>query len=176
MAAAELEYEDEYDDSFDDLPVKVANTALGIDEIEAGNANSRSAGAVKRTFYVLDEKVYHSYKEGAEKIAAGSVAEAAAMATAKARIEKSEIQGLGAGGNKARFSADFVPNANAAPFAPKPTGAAASEQGTCSVSGGHESDQSRKSGGKATRGLTAKGFAHKHHNQRAKAAKKNMLL
>lgn len=177
-AAAELEYEDEYDDSFDDLPVKVANTALGIDEIEAGNANVRSTGAVKRTFYILDEKVYHSYKEGAEKIAAESAAEAAAMAAAKAKREKSEIGGLGAGGNKARFSADFVPNAKAAPFAPKPTGAApaAAEQGPRNVSGAHESAQSRKSGGKATRGLTAKDFAHKHHNQRAKAAKKNMLL
>ena len=53
LAAAELEYEDEYDDSFDDLPIKVANTALGIDEIEAGNANSvRRSGKTNVLFWM----------------------------------------------------------------------------------------------------------------------------
>ncbi len=174
-AMLDLEYEDEYDDSFDDLPVQVANTAIGMDEFDIESskpARDTQSGAMKRTFYLLGGKVYHAPKEGAEKILATSAEEASSIALARAKIAANQIEGLGAGGNKARFaSEDFVPSSKAAPFVPGSSmGKAIPEprEGSSSGRGG----RGRGTGGRATRGFTAKDFAHKHHNQKAKAAKK----
>ena len=175
-AMLDLEYEDEYDDSFDDLPVQVANTAIGMDEFDIESskpARDAQSGAMKRTFYyLLGGKVYHSPKEGAEKILATSAEEASSIALARAKIAANQIEGLGAGGNKARFaSEDFVPSSKAAPFVPgSSVGKAIPEprEGSASGRGG----RGRGTGGRATRGFTAKDFVHKHHNQKAKAAKK----
>lgn len=184
MVAHNLEYEDEYDDSFDDLPVQLASTALEVDEMEedVNKAQISRLNASKRLFYVLDGKVYHSHKAGAEKVFATTSEEASMLAAAEAKIRASEIDGLGAGGNKAKFGIGFVPNSNAAPFVPKASSTStASEEllnhgnsrsgRTGRVSGGR-GPGGRATGGRATRGLTAKDFAHKHHNQKAKAAKK----
>ena len=174
-AMLDLEYEDEYDDSFDDLPVQVANTAIGMDEFDIESskpARDAQSGAMRRTFYLLGGKVYHSPKEGAEKILATSAEEASSIALARAKIAANQIEGLGAGGNKARFaSEDFVPSSKAAPFVPgSSVGKAIPEprEGSASGRGG----RGRGTGGRATRGFTAKDFVHKHHNQKAKAAKK----
>ena len=172
-AILDLEYEDEYDDSFDDLPVQVANTAIDMDEFDIESSKSAQrgsqSGTTKRTFYLLGGKVYHAPKEGAEKILATSAEEASSIAVARAKAAANQIEGLGAGGNKARFASEgFVPSTKAAPFVPGGTVLKATPEPREGSSGG----RGRGAGGRATRGLTAKDFAHKHHNQKAKAAKK----
>jgi len=173
-AARDLEYEDEYDDSFDDLPVQVANVTLGTDELEDGDDRKERANASKRVFYVADGKVYHSHKAGAEKIFAHSAEEASTIALTQEKTKRNEIEGLGAGGNKSRFDSAFVPSTSAVPFTPRgsSTSALAKEQPKASGGPGRGG---RGSGGRQTRGLTAKDFTHKHHNQKAKAAKKAAL-
>lgn len=184
MVAHDLEYEDEYDDSFDDLPVQVASTALEFDEMEEDDSKAQVSrlNTSKRAFYISDGKVYHSHKAGAEKVYASTAEEASTLAAAAAKIRASEIEGLGAGGNKAKFGVGFVPNSNAAPFVPKLSSmGTASEElqrhgqssgGSHGRGSGGRGSGGRATGGRATRGLTAKDFAHKHHNQKAKAAKK----
>jgi len=174
-ALLNLEYEDEYDDSFDDLPVQLADTAVGGDEIDIAApkpAPGLPSNAPKRTFYLSGGKVYHSPKEGAEKIIATSAEEAHAIADLRAKMAASEIEGLGAGGNKARFStAAFVPSARAAPFIPsESTGKEVSEPRDGAVRG--QDGRGRGTGGRATRGVTSRDFAHKNHNQKARAARK----
>ena len=173
-AARNLEYEDEYDDSFDDLPVQVANVTLGTDELEDGDGRKERANASKRVFYVADGKVYHSHKAGAEKIFAHSAEEASTIALAQEKTKRTEIEGLGAGGNKSRFDSAFTPSTSAVPFTPRglSTSASAKEQPRANGGAGRGG---RGSGGRQTRGLTAKDFTHKHHNQKAKAAKKAAL-
>ena len=173
-AARNLEYEDEYDDSFDDLPVQVANVTLGTDELEDGDGRKERANASKRVFYVADGKVYHSHKAGAEKIFAHSAEEASTIALAQEKTKRNEIEGLGAGGNKSRFDSAFTPSTSAVPFTPRglSTSASAKEQPRANGGAGRGG---RGSGGRQTRGLTAKDFTHKHHNQKAKAAKKAAL-
>ena len=178
MVARDLEYEDEYDDSFDELPIHISSTA--VDEMEGGEANgenTRRSNASKKVFYLIDGKVYHSHKAGAVKVFASSAEEASQMAAEAASIKEGEIEGLGAGGNRAKFATGFVPSKSAAPFVPRAAIESASKPKT---QGGGESTggpgrgrgRGRGSGGRATRGLTAKDFTHKHHNQKAKAAKK----
>jgi hypothetical protein len=57
--------------------------------------------------------VYHAPKEGARAVTARSTEEAAAIASADKMTNAAAVHGLGAGGNKAKFSASatsFVPN------------------------------------------------------------------
>ena len=122
---AELEYDDEYDDSFDEL-AEVANVG------SAGGGIRGSAGVVVRgesdngwrtkvgqrferrlwspggtrrnDNWIAHGRVYHSKKEGATMIRAGSVEEAAARAARAMKAARREVHGLGAGGNRAAFS------------------------------------------------------------------------
>lgn len=166
MAMLELEYEDEYDDSFDDLPV--SNISLSTEDVDANAGSNGHLRATKSTFYVIDGKVYNAPRDNAQKILAVNAEEASRIAIADEKSLKSEIEGLGAGGNKARFAPDFIHRAqdkhanNTREMGPESSGKQ-----------GHGSG--RVTGGRATRGLTAKDFAHKHHNQKAKAAKKHAI-
>jgi len=166
MAMLELEYEDEYDDSFDDLPV--SNISLSTEDVDAntgGNGNSR---ATKSIFYVLDGKVYNAPRDNAKKILAINAEEASRIVISNEMSSKLEIEGLGAGGNKARFAPDFVHNAQG-----EHTNNTRKTGLESSGKQGHGTGRVR--GGRSTRGLTTKDFAHKHHNQKAKAAKKHAI-
>ena len=164
MAMLELEYEDEYDDSFDDLPV--SNISLSTEDLDANAGSNGNSRATKSTFYVLDGKGYNAPRDNTKKILAVNAEEASRIAIAHEKSLKSEIEGLGAGGNKARFAPDFIHSAQDEHANNKTRPESSSKQGH---------GTGRVTGGRATRGLTAKDFAHKHHNQKAKAAKKHAI-
>ena len=110
--ASALEYDDEYDDSFDELAeVKGLGSAAG--EVSEGihtvpSSNPRGAttnttkagGPPNKSYWISDGKVYHSRKDGATKVQAGSNEEAAAIAARMSAVEKDRVHGLGAGGNR----------------------------------------------------------------------------
>ena len=133
---AELEYDDEYDDSFDEL-AEVANVGSAAGEVSEGPPASLSGasrttvgrrsdkgsngdsghregqGGNDKSYWIADGRVYHSKKEGATRIRAGGVEEAAATGGAReSAASRDEVHGLGAGGNRAAF------DARAAPFTP----------------------------------------------------------
>jgi hypothetical protein len=93
-----IEYEDEYDASFDDLPP--APMLVQTEENEIENAN-----AMLRNFWVFEGRVYNAPKEGAKIIKARSPMEATNIADASEAQEESTF-GLGKGGNKAVFQRD----------------------------------------------------------------------
>ena len=121
---AELEYDDEYDDSFDEL-AEVANVGSTAGEVSegppAGSSGASGRSNVDSTngdsrgdkaYWISHGRVYHSKKEGATRIRAGGVEEAARLAAAQSAAARDEVHGLGAGGNRAAF------DARAAPFKP----------------------------------------------------------
>ena len=121
---AELEYDDEYDDSFDEL-AEVANVGSTAGEVSegppAGSSGASGRSNVDSTngdsrgdkaYWIAHGRVYHSKKEGATRIRAGGVEEAARLAAAQLAAARDEVHGLGAGGNRAAF------DARAAPFTP----------------------------------------------------------
>lgn len=127
------EYEDEPDDTMEALN---DNRGLGggnlggatADEIGGraggnGSSSSRASGqpleaaaapfvpgtsSKLRSYWVLDGKLYNAPREGAKEIKAASGEGAAAQVAAEAAKARSEIHGLGAGGNKALFAGQEV--------------------------------------------------------------------
>ena len=91
-----LEYEDEYDDSFDDLPPPPPNAVEKLED----DADSLELGEEK-TFWFFEGRVYNAPKVGAMVIKARSPQDASWIA--QARIESEKTFGLGEGGNKAVF-------------------------------------------------------------------------
>mgnify|MGYP006133199175 CR=1 FL=1 len=122
-----LQYEDEYDDSFDELNELAGvsnesgeseNIAMGFGKQSIWSApnthtpkNTQSAQQTKQ-FWIDNGRVYHSARAGATVVMAGSVEEASLIAARDAEVSAAQVYGLGAGGNRARF------DAVAAPFAP----------------------------------------------------------
>ena len=89
-----LEYEDEYDDSFDDLPPPPPNAVEKLED----DADPESE---EKPFWFFKGRVYNAPKEGAIVIKARSPQEASRIAVAQIDFEKT--LGLGEGGNKAVF-------------------------------------------------------------------------
>ena len=102
---AELEYDDEYDDSFDEL-AEVANVGSTAGEVSegppAGSSGASGRSNVDSTngdsrgdkaYWIAHGRVYHSKKEGATRIRAGGVEEAAVDLL----DEVGQVQGLGNG-------------------------------------------------------------------------------
>ena len=89
-----LEYEDEYDDSFDDLPPPPPNAVEKLED----DADPESE---EKEFWFFKGRVYNAPKEGAIVIKARSPQEASRIAVAQIDFEKT--LGLGEGGNKAVF-------------------------------------------------------------------------
>ena len=124
---AELEYDDEYDDSFDEL-AEVANVGSTAGEVSEGppagssgasgrsNVDSRNGDSRgDKAYWIAHGKVYHSKKEGATRIRAGGVEEAARLAAAQLAAARDEVHGLGAGGNRAAFDARAAHRGGTAP-------------------------------------------------------------
>ena len=139
---AELEYDDEYDDSFDEL-AEVANVGSTAGEVSEGppagssgasgrsNVDSRNGDSRgDKAYWIAHGRVYHSKKEGATRIRAGGVEEAARLAAAQSAAARDEVHGLGAGGNRAAFDARA---ARSRPAAGKGGRAAAGEEGVGSA-------------------------------------------
>ena len=89
-----LEYEDEYDDSFDDLPPPPPNAVEKLED----DADPESE---EKEFWFFKGRVYNAPKEGAIVIKARSPQEASRIAVAQ--IDSEKTFGLGEGGNKAVF-------------------------------------------------------------------------
>ena len=172
--ASALEYDDEYNDSFDELAeVKGLGSAAG--EVSEGipmvpGSNPRGGATTKekiggppnKSYWISDGKVYHSRKDGATKVQAGSNEEAAAIAARMTAVEKDRVHGLGAGGNRAAF------DAGAAPFVP-------SKGGRGAGGGGRGGNGGRGGGGGGGAGGGDRGAAdhqRKKHFRKDAAAKK----
>ena len=89
-----LEYEDEYDDSFDDLPPPPPNAVEKLED----DADPESE---EKEFWFFKGRVYNAPKEGAIVIKTRSPQEASRIAVAQ--IDSEKTFGLGEGGNKAVF-------------------------------------------------------------------------
>ena len=89
-----LEYEDEYDDSFDDLPPPPPNAVEKLED----DADPESE---EKEFWFFKGRVYNAPKEGAIVIKARSPQEASRIAVAQ--IDSEKTFALGEGGNKAVF-------------------------------------------------------------------------
>ena len=187
--ASALEYDDEYDDSFDELAeVKGLGSAAG--EVSEGipmvpGSNPRGGATTKekiggppnKSYWISDGKVYHSRKDGATKVQAGSNEEAAAIAARMTAVEKDRVHGLGAGGNRAAF------DAGAAPFVPSKGGRGAGGGGRGGnggrgggggggAGGGDRGPPPPSTGGRHNRGGGAADHQRKKHFRKDAAAKK----
>ena len=186
---AELEYDDEYDDSFDEL-AEVANVGSTAGEVSEGppaggpsgasgrsnaNANARAGGqgqgaSANKAYWIADGRVYHSKKEGATRIQAGGVEEAARLAAAQSAASRDEVHGLGAGGNRAAF------DARAAPFTPgggeRGPGGGGRGEGVGGAKAGAGVGGGRGAGGRNNRGGGALEHQRKKHFRKDAAARK----
>ena len=181
--ASALEYDDEYDDSFDELAeVKGLGSAAG--EVSEGipmvpgsnprggatNNNTKTGGPSNKSYWISDGKVYHSRKDGATKVQAGSNEEAAAIAARMSAVEKDRVHGLGAGGNRAAF------DAGAAPFVPGGGGRGGNggrgAGGGGGGAGGDRGPPAPSTGGRHNRGGGAADHQRKKHFRKDAAAKK----
>ena len=187
--ASALEYDDEYNDSFDELAeVKGLGSAAG--EVSEGipmvpGSNPRGGATTKekiggppnKSYWISDGKVYHSRKDGATKVQAGSNEEAAAIAARMTAVEKDRVHGLGAGGNRAAF------DAGAAPFVPSKGGRGAGGGGRGGnggrgggggggAGGGDRGPPPPSTGGRHNRGGGAADHQRKKHFRKDAAAKK----
>ena len=95
-----LEYEDEYDDSFDDLPPPPPNAVEKLED----DADPESE---EKEFWFFKGRVYNAPKEGAIVIKARSPQEASRIAVAQ--IDSEKTFGLGEGGNKAVYPRHDAP-------------------------------------------------------------------
>ena len=187
---AELEYDDEYDDSFDEL-AEVANVGSTAGEVSegppAGSSGASGRSNVDSTngdsrgdkaYWIAHGRVYHSKKEGATRIRAGGVEEAARLAAAQSAAARDEVHGLGAGGNRAAF------DARAAPFTPGggESGAGGGGERGAGVGGGRGAGVGggrgvgvgggRGAGGRHNRGGGALEHQRKKHFRKDAAARK----
>jgi hypothetical protein len=149
-----LEYEDEYDDSFDDLPPPPPNAVEKLED----DADPESE---EKEFWFFKGRVYNAPKEGAIVIKARSPQEASRIAVAQ--IDSEKTFGLGEGGNKAVFPRHD-----------------ASISGEHHLQGGRQ--QSKKGGGGKASGVSTRGagsnapsFQERNRRKAASSRKRDVI-
>ena len=147
-------------------PPAGSSGASGRSNVDSTNGDSRG----DKAYWIAHGRVYHSKKEGATRIRAGGVEEAARLAAAQSAAARDEVHGLGAGGNRAAF------DARAAPFTPgggeRGPGGGGRGEGVGGAKAGAGVGGGRGAGGRNNRGGGALEHQRKKHFRKDAAARK----